>query len=75
MNDSARPLALTVANVKSFYRDRAALFWTFAFPVLFVDPLRIDLLRPSAPRSRWLGGRRQDCRRGTAARRLRPGRR
>jgi ABC-2 type transport system permease protein len=28
--------ALTVANVKSFYRDRAALFWTFAFPVLFV---------------------------------------
>jgi ABC-2 type transport system permease protein len=27
---------LTVANVKSFYRDRAALFWTFAFPILFV---------------------------------------
>ena len=27
---------LTVANVKSYYRDRAALFWTLAFPVLFV---------------------------------------
>ena len=27
---------LTKANVKSFYRDRAALFWTFAFPILFV---------------------------------------
>ena len=27
---------LTVANVKSYYRDRAALFWTIAFPVLFV---------------------------------------
>jgi ABC-2 type transport system permease protein len=27
---------LTVANIKSFYRDRAALFWTFAFPILFV---------------------------------------
>lgn len=27
---------LTVANVKSFYRDRASLFWTFAFPVIFV---------------------------------------
>lgn len=27
---------LTVANIKSFYRDRASLFWTIAFPVLFV---------------------------------------
>ena len=27
---------LTVANVKSFYRDRASLFWTLAFPVIFV---------------------------------------
>ena len=29
-------LPLTVANVKSYYRDRAALFWTIAFPVIFV---------------------------------------
>ena len=29
-------LALTVANVKSFVRDRAALFWTIVFPILFV---------------------------------------
>ncbi len=29
-------LALTVANMKSFVRDRAALFWTMAFPVIFV---------------------------------------
>ena len=32
-----RPLlALTRANIRSFMRDRAALFWTIAFPVLFV---------------------------------------
>ncbi len=32
-----RPLLLlTVANIKSFYRDRAALFWTLAFPLIFV---------------------------------------
>jgi ABC-2 type transport system permease protein len=29
-------LPLTVANVKSFYRNRAALFWTLAFPVIFI---------------------------------------
>src|SRR5687768_15457334 len=29
-------LPLTIANAKSFYRDRASLFWTFAFPVVFV---------------------------------------
>ncbi|MFI5258067.1 MAG: ABC transporter permease [Candidatus Limnocylindrales bacterium] len=29
-------LGLTVANVKSFTRDRSALFWTFFFPVMFV---------------------------------------
>jgi ABC-2 type transport system permease protein len=27
---------LTRANIKSFTRDRAALFWTLAFPVIFV---------------------------------------
>jgi len=29
-------LRLTVANVKSLTRDRAALFWTFVFPIMFV---------------------------------------
>jgi ABC-2 type transport system permease protein len=29
-------LLLTVANIKSFIRDRAALFWTLAFPLIFV---------------------------------------
>jgi len=29
-------LALTVANIRSFRRDRAALFWTLAFPLIFV---------------------------------------
>jgi len=29
-------LLLTVANLKGLVRDRAALFWTFFFPVLFV---------------------------------------
>src|SRR3954452_12217518 len=29
-------LLLTVANMRSFLRDRAALFWTLAFPLIFV---------------------------------------
>jgi ABC-2 type transport system permease protein len=29
-------LRLTVANIRSFSRDRAALFWTLAFPLIFV---------------------------------------
>jgi ABC-2 type transport system permease protein len=29
-------LRLTIANTKSFIRDRAALFWTIAFPLIFV---------------------------------------
>jgi ABC-2 type transport system permease protein len=29
-------LRLTVANVRSFVRDRAAVFWTIAFPLIFV---------------------------------------
>lgn len=28
--------ALTIANLKSFVRDRAGMFWTLAFPVVFV---------------------------------------
>jgi len=29
-------LALTVANIRSYIRDRAALFWTMAFPLIFI---------------------------------------
>lgn len=29
-------LQLTVANIRTFVRDRAALFWTLAFPLIFV---------------------------------------
>ena len=29
-------LRLTAANIRSFVRDRAALFWTLAFPLIFV---------------------------------------
>ena len=29
-------LSLTVANIKSFVRDRQALFWTLAFPLIFI---------------------------------------
>jgi ABC-2 type transport system permease protein len=37
MNRFTRGLwPLTVANVKSFYRDRTSVFWTFAFPIIFV---------------------------------------
>lgn len=28
--------ALTVANIRSYVRDRAALFWTLAFPLVFI---------------------------------------
>jgi ABC-2 type transport system permease protein len=28
--------ALTVANIKSYLRDRAAVFWTLAFPLIFI---------------------------------------
>ena len=29
-------LALTLANIRSYVRDRAALFWTLAFPLVFI---------------------------------------
>lgn len=29
-------LLLTAANIKSFTRDRAAMFWTLAFPLIFI---------------------------------------
>ncbi len=29
-------IQLSIANVRSFLRDRAAMFWTFAFPLIFV---------------------------------------
>ena len=29
-------LPLTVANIRSFVRDRSALFWTLAFPIIFI---------------------------------------
>jgi ABC-2 type transport system permease protein len=29
-------LALTIANIRSFLRNRAALFWTLAFPLIFI---------------------------------------
>ena len=28
--------ALTLANIRSYVRDRAALFWTLAFPLIFI---------------------------------------
>ena len=29
-------LALTLANIRSYTRDRAAVFWTLAFPLVFI---------------------------------------
>ena len=40
---------LSVANLKSFIRDRAALFWTIAFPLIFVVVFGLDLHRKSGP--------------------------
>ena len=39
-----RPLlSLTIANIRSFTRDRAALFWTMAFPLIFIAILGSSL--------------------------------
>lgn len=52
-------LPLYIASVKSFLRDRMALFWTLAFPVLFIllfgvifsgsgqDPVSVGVVRPT----------------------------
>ena len=29
-------IALTIANIRSYMRDRAAVFWTLAFPLIFI---------------------------------------
>ena len=29
-------IQLTIANIRSFVRDRAAMFWTLAFPLIFI---------------------------------------
>jgi len=29
-------ISLTIANIRSYLRDRAALFWTLAFPLIFI---------------------------------------
>ena len=42
-------LSLTRANIKSFVRDRAALFWTIAFPIMFVILFGTIFGGPSAP--------------------------
>ncbi len=39
---------LTLANTREFVRDRAALFWTFAFPLLFVLIFGLVFSRDSA---------------------------
>ena len=39
---------LTLANTREFTRDRAALFWTFAFPLLFVLIFGLVFSRDSA---------------------------
>ena len=39
---------LTLANTREFARDRAALFWTFAFPLLFVLIFGLVFSRDSA---------------------------
>jgi ABC-2 type transport system permease protein len=46
-------LLLTVANIRSFARDRVALFWTLAFPVIFV--LLFGLIFSGGPTDRSIG--------------------
>lgn len=45
----ATVLQLYVANIKEFVRDRAALFWTLAFPLLFIILFGVIFAGPSAP--------------------------
>ena len=51
---------LTAANLRSFVRDRAALFWTLFFPVIFVILFGLDLLgrRQSKLTLGWVDERR-----------------
>ena len=48
--------ALTIANVRSFVRDRAALFWTLAFPLDLHLPVRVHLPGQRRGRSRLSRG-------------------
>ena len=41
-------IALYIANIKEFVRDRAAIFWTMAFPVLFIVLFGIIFNAPSS---------------------------
>lgn len=36
-------LTLTLANIRTYVRDRAALFWTLAFPLVFIVVFGFDL--------------------------------
>lgn len=42
-------IALYVASIKEFVRDRAAIFWTLAFPVLFIVLFGVIFNAPSSP--------------------------
>jgi ABC-2 type transport system permease protein len=44
----ATVLALYFANVKEFVRDRAALFWTLAFPIIFIVLFGVIFNAPSS---------------------------
>ena len=41
-------IALYVASIKEFVRDRAAIFWTLAFPVLFIVLFGVIFNAPSS---------------------------
>src|SRR6202008_903572 len=41
-------VALTIANIRSYTRDRAALFWTLAFPLIFIFMFGFIFQSPTA---------------------------
>ena len=65
-------LPLTIANVKSYYRNRAALFWTLAFPVIFIVLFGSIFSGGPTHFSRRLGRPGPDRRHRPAARRALP---
>ena len=53
-------LALTRANIRSYTRDRAALFWTLAFPLIFIFMLDLGTTKGNGTlvpdrQARWSG--------------------
>jgi ABC-2 type transport system permease protein len=58
-------IQLTLANIRSFVRDRAALFWTLAFPLIFILMFGA-IFTGGGPQTRTFGWVDEDAKGGSA---------